>query len=313
LQIPSGSNLFLTAEKIGFYDAGTWKSYLDNLGNLVLGNATDANGLSWQQSTGTFAIRGQNSSGDTIFELKSGDDSPFLANYADTRSIELELMKMNFNAISWAQFAIFDTFNDDSKRASPDTSVYDAVLYKSSITNGGDNTPSRSFGFLSKTYEAITTIYSGTSTGVGAGYLDDTTKSWFSDECKNAYLQDLVYSLFTITGNTATRISVSGTPHAGNYLIRTANPAYAVAFISYFDSSNGGFGWTKFELSFDGGTHWQTFLDTEAGLDYLQGTVDIAYPSYDYKARITLKNDTNGKGSIVYKFLACTDPSPWRF
>lgn len=263
--------------------------------------------------TNIYGIQGKDSTGNVVFELRSDDDAPFLATYADSQAIELELMKMNFQAISWAQFAIYDAFDDETKRASPDPSTFDARVFKSHIDNGDDATADRSFGFVSKTYTAITTIESGTSTSAGLNFLTDTGKSWFTNQCKNLTLVDSDATTFTVTSNTSNTLTVVGTPTAGAYSLVDDDPTSAVAFASYLDSTNGGTGYVKLEVSFNDGTNYQTFLDTETAIDLLQGTVAIANPGHDYIARITLKNDASGNGAVLYKFLICTDPSPWRY
>jgi len=260
-----------------------------------------------------YGLRGKDSSGNVIFEIGSDSDVPWIDNYADLKAIELELMKMNFQNISWAQFAVYDALEDEDKRASPDPSTNDAVLDKSKLTNGGDDTADREFGFISKTYTDITVVETGTSTSVGLNFLTDTAKSWFTDEHKALTLVDSDTSTFTIASNTSDTLTVSGTPAAGAYKLRESNPAYAVTFCSYLDSTNGGTGYVKMEVSFDNGGNYQTFLDTENSIDLLNATVAIANAGDDYIVRLTLKNDGAGDGSIVYNFLACTDPSPWRW
>ncbi len=263
-------------------------------------------------ATDVYGFQGKDSLGNVTFDLRSNITAPFIANYADHKAIELELMKMNFQAISWTQFAIFDAFDDETKRSSPDLSTYDAVVEKSSLIQGGV-VANRSYGFISKTYTSITTIESGTSTSVGLNFLTDTAKIWFTDQCKNLTLVDSAAATFNVASNTANTLTVAGTPTAGAYTLVDDDPTSAVAFAAYLDSSNGGTGYTKIEVSFNNGSNYQTFLDTENAIDLLQGTVTIANTGHDYIARITLKNDANGLGAILYKFLICTDPSPWRY
>ena len=153
----------------------------------------------------------------------------------------------------------------------------------------------------------------GTSTDVGENYLEDTNKAWFTDEVKTLTLVDSGAHEFEVASNTSDTLTVSGTPDAGAYSLKDSDPSYAVAFCSYLDSTNGGYGYTKLEVSFDNGGNYQTFLDTENTIDKLQSTQAIANAGNDYIVRITLKNDGDGKGAICYKYLVCTDPSPWRF
>lgn len=252
--------------------------------------------------------------GDKRWILSDAGDDFSLSDYADQRALELEWMKLNFQAISWAQFAIFESFDDSTKRASPDPSTNDARVYANKLDNGEDATAGRSFGFVSKTYSNLTTLVTSSSTSVGLNFLTDTSKSWFTNECKNLTLTDAAAATFNVTSNNSNTLTVSGTPSAGSYTLKTAVPAYAVAFCSYSDSTaGGGNGYVKLEVSFNGGTNYQTFLDTEASTDLLQGTVDIANPGTSIIVRVTLKNDGSGNGPYVHKFLVCTDPSPWRW
>ena len=261
---------------------------------------------------GPGGIIGYDDGGDVIIDIGGDSDTTFIANYADHHAIELELMKMNFQSISWAQFAVYDTFDDSTRRASPDPSTYDARVFKSQIDHGTDTTANRYFGFVSKTYTAITTVDSGTSTDVGVNYLEDTGQAWFTDECVGLTLYDSVATPFTVTANTGVRLTVSGSPAAGAYTLVDDDPAYAVAFASFTDSTNGGNGYVQMEVSFNGGSNYQEFLNTETAVDILGGTVDIDNPGSSYIVRITLKNDGSGNGPLFHKFLVCTDPSCWR-
>lgn len=252
--------------------------------------------------------------GNVLFDVDTGDESKtFLYNYADQHQIEHELMKMNYQYVSWAQFAIFDIFSDETKRSESDPSTYPATVKKSRIYNGDDLEPSRAFGFVSKTYSDITTILTGTSTSVGENFLRDTAQSWYTNENKNLTLVDPGANEFNVESNDADTLTVVGTPLAGAYSLIDSDPAYAIAFMSYSDQSNGGYGDIKLEVSFDNGSNYQTFYDSSTSTDILGGTVDIANPGTDYIVRITLTNDENGKGPEVYNFLVCTDPSPWRY
>lgn len=265
--------------------------------------------------SGVYGLRGRDASGNIIFQLDSDNPHPYVDNYADHKAIELELMKMNFQQISWAQFAIFDAFDDETKRMDPDPSTYPARVYQSKLDNGEDNTPLRSFGFVAKIYTDITTIDSGTSTSVGSGFLEDTSKAWFIDELKNTTLKDSAGTDFTVNSTTSNRLNVTGTPAAGAYTVRDDDPQYCVTFCSLSDSTNGGSGYVKLEIGFNGWTEGQTIYDTinVPNVDLRQATMAIAYPGHDYLIRITLKNDAAGNGPVVYKWLLCTDPAPWRF
>lgn len=230
------------------------------------------------------------------------------------RDLDLELMKMSFTYISWSQHAVYEAFDDEGKRLAGDPSTHPARVYRGRLDNGTDATPDREFGFYSKLYEAITTILISDSTAVGSGYLEDSVAWWFDNQYKGYVLKDSAATEFAITGSTQTprRLLVSGTPAAGTYSIRSIDPAYMVAFCSWDDSTNGGHGYVKLEVSFDGGSNWQTVLDTEGASDLLGGTLEIDDPGRDYQFRATLKNDAAGNGAVIHKLLFCTDPSVWQ-
>jgi predicted phage tail protein len=236
-----------------------------------------------------------------------------VGNWLEYSDVELEFMKMSFQNVSWAQFALFEGFADETKRDYPEPFLYDAQIYRNSLVSF-DTTPSRTSGFTSKTVANMTTYTTGTSTSVGSGYLTDSSKSWFTNECKNLTLVDSLGTSFTVNSSSSDTLYVTGTPASGSYSLKTANPSYLVAFCTYEDSTEGGgTGFTKMEVSFDDGANWQTVLDTELGVDSLEGTIAVGTPGTDYKMRFTLKNDENGDGPIIRKALVCTDPSPWRF
>jgi hypothetical protein len=58
LGTPSGSGLFLSANYMGYYAGGAWKTYIDNNGNMVLGDVGASHGISWNQTTGQLTIKG---------------------------------------------------------------------------------------------------------------------------------------------------------------------------------------------------------------------------------------------------------------
>ncbi len=231
----------------------------------------------------------------------------------DPSGLDLELMKISFQSVSWAQFAILEDFNDSTDRASPDPSTYDARVYDNSIDNGADTTTGRTFGFTSKTYTGITTVYTGTSTGVGSGYLEDSAATWFSGQYINYVLVDSTATAFDITGCTVSpyRLTFTGTPTAGAYSVRAGLPTTAIAFCSYLDVTNGGTGNVKLEVSFNGGANWQTFLATATSINVLGGAVTITNSGHNFLLRASLINDAGGNGAIIYKVLVATDPSVW--
>jgi hypothetical protein len=59
LAAPAGTGLFLDSTHLGYYTANAWKTYIDNSGNMNLGDvAAGGAGLSWNQGTGVLNIRG---------------------------------------------------------------------------------------------------------------------------------------------------------------------------------------------------------------------------------------------------------------
>jgi hypothetical protein len=283
--------------------ADTTSFHVDVAGNMWLGAALFADA--------TFSV-----TNDGVVKAKEVNGvRPYVQHYADTYALELELMKMNFQYVSWAQFAIFDAFDDSAKRASPDPSTYNARVWESKLDNGGDTTADREFGFVSKPYYDITHLFAGQSTSVGAGFLEDIEQSWFTDEVKTLTLVDNAATEFTILSNTSIRITVSGTPLDGDYYVKEADPGYCIAFLSCLDHENGGYGGVKYEVSFDGGSNYQVFYDTinTPHVDLREATQVIDNSGNDFIVRLTLKNDGSGNGPYIYKFLICTDPSPWRW
>ena len=296
-------------------------------GTAFINSATPAIGLGGATDylTGTGFFVGQNSGlykmhlGNPALEHLSWDGTALnltgVFNNTD-EALELEIMKMSFQTISWAQFAIFDSFEDDSKRESPEPFTYSAVVYNSRLNNGNDTTASKTFGFTSKTYSDITTVFSSTSTGVGLGYLEDTEAVWFTNQYVGYELVDSGLNVFDIiesnmTGGGLGTLVVSGTPLSGAYSIRSELPTTAVAFCSFSDSSNGGYGEVTLEASFNGGSNWQTFLSTATSVNSIGGAVVIDFPGRDFIFRTSMKNDGAGNGAVVFKVLVCTDPSIW--
>ena len=238
----------------------------------------------------------------------------YFSGVLDAPVLDLELMKLCFASISWAQFAVFEAFSDEGGRADPDPSSPEAQVTRGRLWNGGDSAPARSFGFRSKEYAGITTVYGGTSTGVGPGYLEDTAAIWFAGQYAGFELVVSSGTVRTLTGSNVTppRLTFVGleTPAAGAYVVRSQLPTAVVGFLSYADSGNGGYGSMQFQVSFDSGAHWLTLYETGL-VDRLGGIVAIAEPGRDYEFRLTLTNDAQGRGAEVYKLLFCTDPSVW--
>lgn len=57
---PSGTGLFLDSTHMGYYTSNAWKTYIDNSGNMILGDyAGGGTGLAWNQDTAVLSIRGK--------------------------------------------------------------------------------------------------------------------------------------------------------------------------------------------------------------------------------------------------------------
>ena len=165
------------------------------------------------------------------------------------------------------------------------------------LWNGGDVTPGRSFGFRSKEYADITTVYAGTSTAIGPGYLEDAAGTWFAGQYAGFELVVSSGTVRTLTGSSVSppRLTFAGleTPAAGAYVVRSQLPTAVVGFLSYADSANGGYGSVLFQVSFDSGAHWLTLYETGVWIGS-GGIVAIAEPGRDYEFRLTLTNDATG-------------------
>ena len=236
---------------------------------------------------------------------------------ATTNDLDLEIMRMNFQYVSWAQFAIYDSFVDSTKRLPGDTGT--AVIQYGELIHG--NTVPNSYSvFNSKIYNNITTLFTGSGIG-GTNSFTASGQNWFTDEVKLLTLKDSTLTSFTILSNSGSNISVSGSTASGPYTIYTDLPANCVGFLTYKDSTNGTGskynGFIKYEFSTNGGTSYVTILNTETSYDRLSATINFNTighsPGRNYCARLTLKNDSNGSGSSVQNFLIATDPSIWRF
>lgn len=260
-----------------------------------------------------YGMRGLDSDGNTLLEVSTKQNTqPFVSGYPDHKAMELEMMKLNFQHISWAQFAIYDAFDDEIKRRNPDIGPYDARVYRSMLDNGNDTAADREFIFTSKTYNNITTVETGTTTANGSGFIRDTSKSWFTDECKNLTLVDQSLVEFNVDSCSGSTLFFTGVPAAGIYSLKDDNPQYTVGFLTYGDSSNGSSGNIRFEVSFDNGNNYQTLYAT-GSTNLLNATVSIDNPGVNYIAKLSLINNGSGNGPKVYNYLLCTDPSSWRF
>ena len=125
----------------------------------------------------------------------------YFSGVLDAPVLDLELMKLCFSSISWAQFAVFEAFSDEAGRADPDPSSPEAAVTRGRLWNGGDAEPGRSFGFRSKEYADITTVYAGISTATGPGYLEDVAGTWFVEQYKGFELVVSSGTVRTLTGS----------------------------------------------------------------------------------------------------------------
>lgn len=240
------------------------------------------------------------------------DVSLLAASAAMNADVDMEAMRIAFNAISWAQFAIWEPFDSHTYRdmGEPGNPAY----FSASTLISGDPSPGYSAKWKSVYFTNATRVWSGTSTGVGSGYLEDSAALWFDGQYQGFVLVDSATSEFAITNSTASprRLQVSGTPASGAYTVKAGNPQYAVVFCSYLCADNGGDGDVKIEVTFDGGSHWLTVLDTTTTTNLLGGIIEIGWPGSSYAFRITLTNDGSGNSPVVYRILVCTDPSVWQ-
>lgn len=223
--------------------------------------------------------------------------------------LDIAVLKANFLAHSWSQFAIFDDFSNTLKRAASEPG-YSAQIQDGILTNGGDATASRSFTWTSKSYSSITTVKTGTSTGVGSGYLDDSSSTWFDDQYRGYVLVDSAAASFDILHciESSHRIEVSGTPASGAYSIKSPLPTRAIAWISYFGAG----GDIKLEFSTDDGSHWQTVVNTATSTNLNGSEFDLTNVARTYVFKITLTNSAGGVCPQVNGVLISTDPSIWK-
>jgi hypothetical protein len=236
----------------------------------------------------------------------------FFSGILDAPTLDLEMMKLSFQSISWAQFAIYESFSNAGRRVD-DSGVQEALLGRGYIAAPDDATPDTVYGWRSAPWTDITTVYSGSSSEVGLNYLQDSACSWFADQYNGFELLDSAATLFTIldTVVSTTRLVVSGTPAAGAYTIRGKTPHYCVPFLSYSDSSNGGYGALTLQARFNAPTaDFQTFYQTNA-INNLGGIAPITNGGHSYDFRVRLTTDAQARSPRVYKLLICTDPSPW--
>lgn len=242
---------------------------------------------------------------------KSGD--VYIGGYLNNQTIEMAIMRVMFQSISWAQFAMFETFDDEVKRDDSATTVRLATVLQGILYNGDNNEVSVDFVFTSKEYTDITEVENGTSTGVGAGYLEDTNKDWFNDQWNEYTLVDSAVSSFAITDTDGSleRVEVSGTPASGAYTIKSANPSWFIAFMEVLDSDSGGDGEVKLEVSFNGGTNYQTVYDSLTNQDDRGKTLAVGNTGDDPMFKITLTNDGSGDGPQVSNVMIAFDPPIW--
>jgi hypothetical protein len=241
------------------------------------------------------------------------DLSAFALTVAMNADLDMEAMRIAFNAISWAQFAIWETFDDESRRGAGEPDDNEAVIVASTLTTGSA-APGYSAKWISSFYADMTEVRQATATAVGVGYLEDSAADWFVDQYKGFVLIDSAATEFGIVTSTVSprRLTVSGTPAAGLYRITAGDPAYGVVFCTYMAANNGGYGNIIIEVTFDGGSHWLTVLETSGSTDMIGGIIEMAWPGDSYAFRITLTNDGAGNSPVVYRILVCTDPSVWQ-
>lgn len=235
----------------------------------------------------------------------------FFSGVLDAPTLDLEMMKLSFQSISWAQFAIYENFSTEDRRVD-DSGAREAELGRGYTEAPADADPETVYGWRSSPWADITTVLSSTSTDAGENYLEDTTTPWFTDQYNGFELVDSEEAAFTIldTVVSTSRLVISGTPAAGPYTIRAKLPTYCVPFMSYSDSSNGGYGSLSLETRFNPEATFQTVYET-ASVNQLGGITPIVGAGHTYDFRVRLTTDSQGRSPRVYKLLICTDPSAW--
>jgi len=235
----------------------------------------------------------------------------FFSGILDAPTLDLEMMKLSFQSISWAQFAIYENFATEDRRVD-DSGVREAELFRGYTSAPDDADPATVYGWRSSPWANITTVLTGESTAVGAGFLEDTAADWFSDQYNGFELVDSAEAVFTILDTVVStqRLVVSGAPAAGPYAIRGKAPMFCVPFMSYQDSNNGGHGSITAEVRFDPGAMFQTFYETGV-TNQLGGITPVVGAGHTYDFRVRMTTDSAGRSPRVYKLLICTDPSAW--
>jgi len=235
----------------------------------------------------------------------------FFSGVLDAPTLDLEMMKLSFQSISWAQFAIYENFSTEDRRID-DSGAREAELGRGYTEAPADADPETVYGWRSSPWVDITTVLSSTSTDAGENYLEDSTTPWFTDQYNGFELVDSEGSAFTITDTvvSTSRLVISGTPAAGPYTIRAKLPTYCVPFMSYTDSSSGGYGSLRFQVRFSPSAQFQTVYET-GSVNQLGGITPVVGAGHSYDFRVRLTTDSEGRSPRVYKLLICTDPSAW--
>lgn len=233
----------------------------------------------------------------------------FFSGVLDAPTLDLELMRLSFQSISWAQFAIYENFATGDHRVD-DGGAREAILGRGSITAG--DLPETTYGWRSQVWANITTVCTGEADEIGEGYLIDSDAAWFAHQYNGFYVGSEGDVGYVILETAPQQLTIDSriTPLARSYAIRSGLPTYAVAFLSYLDSSNGGYGSVLFQARFDEEAQFQTFYQTGV-TNLLGGITTVAHPGRDYSFRVRLTTDAEGRSPVVYKLLVCTDPSPW--
>ena len=238
-----------------------------------------------------------------------------LGSWIPGRTIPVEVhysfLRLPMWALSWAQFGIEEVFDNEDYRAdSEPAGTEPAVIIGGRLTTASPAT-GVTFSWTSKTYTNITTVYQGTSSATGSGYLEDSNADgWFENRWANYVLVDASSNRYTILSNTDVRLNLdtNNTPASGNYSIVSRAPNWAAAWMSYSGQGN-----IRLEFSTDGGASWGVlFLDTSLGINKLGGAVPLTGAGDDFLFRILLENPTSGNGApYVDHVLIVTGPSVW--
>lgn len=242
----------------------------------------------------------------------SGKLGGFVGGRSMPDDVQRAFLRLPMWALSWAQFGIEETFENENYRASEPG--YRAEIVGGRLTNGWDLTPGRGFTWTSIIWEDVNAVYTGVATASGQGWIRQDGANWHPDYWANYYCW--TNTLYRIRSNTEDTLylETEETPSAGEFVIRAGLPNWMAVFVAYGDRTTGGNGYVRLDVTLNGGDDWTTVLDTQNGIDLTQGAIPVEYPGNRYGFRITLTNDPVGPVwpyPFVDHVLIVTGPSVW--